>query len=315
MREISDWDPERWLEAAKAQEGSRVRSQENYREAILREFSGDVTGDLLPWSYLHDKFQLRMGEVTCWAGINGHGKSNLLLQSMLYLIPETTVLIASLEMPIPKSARRLLRMASGQEYPSVKFIDQFNDYSFGKLWYYDELDTVDADRIIALTHYAAQELQCKHIVIDSLMKCGLPESGDGARNAEKKFVDTICRTAKNLDVHIHLVVHMRKGQSEEHVPDKFDVMGSSSITNLIDNLVICHRNKRKERELREGKDVDPATYDQSLVVAKQRHGDWEGGLGLYFHGPSQQYVRRQGQAMPWPSAKDAGLRKFYANEV
>ena len=77
------------------------------------------------------------------------------------------------------------------------------------------------------------KLGCKHIVIDSLMKCGI---GEEDYQAQGDFVDKLCWIAKKYDVHIHLVHHMRKGRSEDDIPDKFDVKGASRITDMVDNL-------------------------------------------------------------------------------
>ncbi len=53
-----------------------------------------------------------------------------------------------------------------------------------------------------------------------------------------------------------------------------------------DNIFIVHRNKDKE-----GKEKpDKMIPDQTFRVAKQRHGDWEGKINLWFHSSSTQFV-------------------------
>lgn len=54
---------------------------------------------VLPWSMTHPKFAFRDGEVTLWAGINGHGKSLMLSQVVLSLCAqEQRCCVASFEM-------------------------------------------------------------------------------------------------------------------------------------------------------------------------------------------------------------------------
>jgi twinkle protein len=170
--------------------------------------------------------------------------------------------------------------------------------SFGRnIYIYDQLDTVEAVKILGMVHYAANELKCKHIVIDSLMKCGI--NGDDY-NAQKKFVDRLCWAAKRHNVHIHLVAHVRKAGDETHIPGKFDVSGTADLSNLVDNLFITWANKRREEIgkkmdmglMLEGDEQDyyNKSCDQILAVEKQRDGEWEGKFKFWFHGPSLQFT-------------------------
>jgi len=144
--------------------------------------------------------------------------------------------------------------------------------------------------------YAFSKLGVKHIVIDSLMKCGL---GTDDYNAQKSFVDRLCWIAKTYKGHIHLVHHMRKGRSENDIPDKFDVKGAGEITDMVDNLFIVHRNKGKEQKVEKGESVDELEPDSTLTVAKQRHGEWEGKVALYFDPSSHQYLSGPGGRSEW----------------
>jgi len=259
----------------------------------------DGFGDQLPWERTHTQIRFRPGEVSVWAGINGHGKSLVLGQAMLWMLPDTKVLIASMEMKPEATMERMVKQASGGPEPTFRFIDTFMTWTDDRLWIYDQLDTVESERILGMIHYAAVELQVKHIVIDSLMKCGI---GTDNYNGQKEFVDALCFAAKRHDIHVHLVHHMRKRDKEESMPDKFDVRGASEIVDLVDNLIIVHRNKKKERMLEAGENVSDTFPDAVLGIAKQRHGEWEGRIALWFHKGSQQYTARSiGGVMPWPS--------------
>ena len=109
------------------------------------------------------------------------------------------------------------------------------------------------------------------MVIDSLMKCGVNEDD---LNRQKKFLDDLAVAARDLDIHLFIVAHSRKTASEDDGSSKFDVSGSSDITNLVDNVLSVHRNKKREREMAEG-GIDEKIMSQSpcsVYLLKQRHG-------------------------------------------
>jgi hypothetical protein len=55
--------------------------------------------------------------------------------------------------------------------------------------------------------------------------------------------------------------------------------------------MIISRNKKKERETFNNKGVaDNSIPDAALLVVKQRHGDFEGVIPLWFERHSQQFV-------------------------
>jgi len=54
--------------------------------------------------------------------------------------------------------------------------------------------------------------------------------------------------------------------------------------------VLIARNRIKERETEQNKIADNTQPDTFLITAKQRNGDWEGTLGLWFDKKSQQFT-------------------------
>jgi len=130
------------------------------------------------------------------------------------------------------------------------------------------------------------------------MKCGV---GREQYELQADFVDRLCYAAKAHRIHIHLVHHIRKGDDESRVPNKFDLRGAGEITDLADNVLIVWRNKPKEAKLRNGKatEEDLQKLDALLRVDKQRNGEWEGMVALWHHADSMQYVPDdRTQAMP-----------------
>ena len=261
-------------------------------------------GALLPWSKTHGKIKLRPGELSVWAGVNGHGKSLLLNQVMLHAMQQgQRVVIASLEMPPVWTMRRMVMQAAGRKDPSESYIKDFHEWTENKLWLYNQVGTVDSRIITAVIRYCAKNLKSAgkpmpphHFVIDSFMKCGL---GFDDYNKQKAFIDELTCIVRDYGVHIHLVAHSRKRENESMTMSKFDVKGAGDITDMAHNVFTVWRNKKKEREMaKPNHDEKIEEEPDSIVICdKQRNGGWEGSIGLYFH-ESGQYTSQQGRRLP-----------------
>jgi twinkle protein len=260
-----------------------------------------VAGVLTPWSSLGSDLAFRPGEVTLWGGVNGHGKSAVLGYAMLHAMSAgERACIASMEMKPRSTLERMARQAACVERPTGQYLSLFGKWSDDRLWLYNHVGTVQRDRMLAVSRYCRNELGVTHMVIDSLLKCGIaPDDYAGQKN----FVDSLCSLARDTDLHIHLVHHARKSEKESNVPDKFDLKGAGEITDLVDNVLIVHRNKAKEADLRkdlgdEKREQVLAQSDTVLICAKQRHYTWEGTLKLWFDPASLQFRdQRTGGAM------------------
>ena len=254
-------------------------------------------GATLPWKKTHDFVRIRPGELSIHAGINGHRKSMVTSQIALHLASQgESSCIASLEMKPEATLGRMARQASTSELPSREYINTFLDWADDKICLYDRYDSAPLETILGVAYYAAQELGCRHIIIDSLMKCGI---GTDDYNTQKKFLDQLAICAKKTNAHIHLVAHMRKGRDEYDTPGKFDVKGAGELTDLCDNLFIHWKNRAKEEAIEcQATNMPLSTQqeraldacDQLFIVAKQRHGEYEGQFKLWFHGNSLQML-------------------------
>ena len=231
---------------------------------------------------------LRPSEVSVWAGINGHGKSLLLGQVVLSLAQqEQRCLIASFEMRPEITLARMARQATGMRVPSPYSLQTFQDWKKDHVFLLDHHGMINSEQMLAVCRYASSELKVNHIVIDSLMKC---VKGEDDFNGQKDFVNALCAIAQDVGIHVHLVHHMRKGADEKHLPGKFDLKGSGSITDQVDNVFIVWRNKAKAQDRQENGATDESTPDALLICEKQRNGEWEGRIPLWFEPDSQQYV-------------------------
>ena len=274
---------------------------ENMRENVLDFLYGDnqVFGLNLPWPDFDEKIQFRPGELSVWNGINGHGKSLLLNQVMIGFMKQgARVAIASLELKPEETITRMVSQTFGIKKHELqkKAVEEFFTKANLKLWLYTETGDMKPERVKAMARYVREELKIDHLVIDSLMKCGILE-GDYA--GEKAFINSLQNICKDTGLHIHLVTHSKK-QADEHANiGKFDISGSAALSNIPDNVLTVKRNKKKELDLRiDGQNADLLSkHDAFIVCDKQRHGDWEGIIGLYFH-DSGMYTRQQGRCMP-----------------
>lgn len=274
-------------------EAAYVLPAGNWLQEVLSRFrdGAHVWGARLPWAVVRDYVRVRPREVSIWAGINGHGKSQLLGQVVLGLMAQgERVCIASLEMRPEATMYRMTRQALGRDAPTRERIEAFHTWADNdRLWLYDQQGTVKSDRIIALGRYVSQKLGCTQLVVDSLMKCGI---GVDDYNRQKAFIDELCALAKDTGLHVHLVAHSRKGRSEDDRIGKFDIKGASEITDQADNVFTVWRNKPKERATAQGDHSMAGDPDCVLSCDKQRHGEWEGLVKLWFHRQSMQYTLR-----------------------
>lgn len=258
----------------------------------------------LPWPKTRDSFDFRPGEVTVWAGQNGHGKSLVTSMVCLSLLgQEQKICIASFEMKPHMTVQRMARMYAGMNPFSPEFqgdsgieaidelYDEFGGWVDKRLWIYDQQGTADRELVIGMVRYCATELKLNHVVVDNLAKV---VSGEDDYNAQKAFVDEMTAVARDCQIHIHIVHHLKKPSKETDLPDKNDLKGSGAIADQVDNIVLVWRNKAKEIAIRSGKAGDKVKEpDQVLFVRKQRNyegsGDGEPQIALWFDMDSQQY--------------------------
>jgi twinkle protein len=264
----------------------------------------------LPWPKCNESFEYRRGEVSVYAGQNGHGKTDVTTQVALSLVGQgEKVCVASFEMKPVTTIGRMVRMFAMTNPFSPEFqgndglkaldsiYDDFGQWSDGSLWLYDQTGTAYPDTVLGMVKYCAKELGIGHIFVDSLMKCVKAEDD---YNGQKDFVDQLCAVAKDFDVHVHLVHHLKKPSKEGEMPDKHDTKGSGSITDQVDNLFMVWRNKPKEDSIRaagsqSNKQTEPDSY---LLCRKQRNyegnADGEPMISLWRHRDAGNFVAEPG---------------------
>lgn len=305
-----DIDFERYFEGLQV-DRAKIRRASEWADAVIDRFHGASTEDTWKptgFAKMRGKFDFRPGELSVWAGINKHGKTTLLSNVMLNVMQAgQRVCIASMEMKPVETMAKMTRQAGGTGSPSLAFIRQFHRWTDDKLWVYDHLGRVASARMLALATWVRREMAMDHLVIDSLMKCGI---GVDDLTGQKDFVDGLSTIARDTGLHVHLVCHMRKGENEKAAPDKFSVKGAGEIADMPDNVLIVWKNLRKTDEIAKAeREADETTRaaalkklredpDAFLRVAGQRHHPWEGSFAFWFDTSSQQFLET-----PWENPR------------
>ncbi len=291
MNQIEDID---LLKFRGVQQGQYCKPALDFDES-LRDFArygSKPSGDQLPWVKTQNDIDFLPGRTTIWAGLNKSGKSVIIGQALLGWMEQGAV-IASLEMS-PEST--LHRMAS-QYCSKVPNADDCSRFltSSPKLWIYNKMGAVDRDKILGLIYYSAEHLKAKHIVIDSLMKCGL---GRDDYAEEKRFVENMVNAARDSGIHVHLICHMNKAgfdSADELIGARRYIRGAGEITDMVDACFVLSRNRAKELEMKKAEanhPYDPEIidqYDAYLRLDANRHYGDENTYGLMFNRSSQSY--------------------------
>ena len=248
-----------------------VKRPVDFLEEIFERTQGEesIVGTPMPWSKTINDFRFRMGELTLWSGYNGHKKSMVLGYTALQFIKmNEPVCIASFEMKPVSTIFRMIKQATGSATPDMDDIERFMFWTDKNLYVYNHQGTLSPERLYGVITYCAQELKMKHMIIDSLMRV-IP--GEDSYNEQKNFVTKLCDLAIQLNIHIHLVHHVKKGK-EDDISGRYDAKGSGSISDNVHNSLVVWSNKKENVEL----------PDVIIKCDKQREGEWEGNIGLWF---------------------------------
>lgn len=259
----------------------RVKSAIEYQNELAKRIrQKGAWGDKIGFDCDHS-FRFRPREITIWTGYKGHGKSALLSQALLGFIQQgRKVFVCSPEFPPVELLYRFLVQFLACDDPSEEEASGMLELMAETLWLYDIQSSLKPQDVPALCRWVMEHIKPDHIVIDSLMKCGIAPDD---YPKQKQLVDAIQTVAHQHDVHIHLVAHARKGQSDERPAKLHDIKGASEIADLAENVVSVWRNKPKEQAISMGdlsKTNDP---DALFVVEAQRNcGGWVGTTQLYY---------------------------------
>lgn len=277
-----DEQTQKYIEAYERLEYSaKLHKPMDFQDPLLALTAGKMQGTPLAFE---PRIAFRRGEVTVWASSNGSGKSLLTGQIALQFGDiGLRSAILSFEMSPERTLLRMMRQRLDHK-PTPEDVEPFLKSINNKITLLNYRGAIHENVVFGAMAVAAQEWQCHHIFIDNLMKV---VHGDDDYNAQKDFVEKCTTYARLLGVHVHIIHHTKKLGTEDDEINKFSVKGSGAIIDLVDNAILIQRNRKKERDIEEGRitaggiaDLEEA--DSVLRVVKQRNGDFEGGIPLWF---------------------------------
>ena len=275
---------------------------------------GEVVGYGLPWEKTADKVRFRPGELTLWTGATGSGKSQLLSHCLVAMGEQgARVCIASLEMMPAQLLKRAVKQAGNTDRAPEPYIREIVGWLDEWMWVFGQVGKAGVTRILEVFEYARCRYGCDVFVIDSLMRLGV---GSEDYEGQEKAVFAIVSWAVEKGVHVHLVAHARKENRQNGhstVPDSEDVKGTSEIASNAANILGVWRNRKHEDKIREAQSkADKGDFSADtelrglrdmpgvmLNIAKQRNGDFEGKIGLWFNHETYQYRSAQDSKNGW----------------
>lgn len=278
-----------FIAAAKTKDPEELRLLTEYHSEIMQEFKDTgITGMKLPWSKSYSQLRLRPAEISVWAGVNSHGKSIALSNVAVDGVAQgERFCIASMEMKPRKLGRKMYQQICGHDNPTEAEAQMTLQFLGDHIWLFEAYGTTKSTKILEIFDYARRRYGVTQFIVDSLAKCGF---GEDDYNGQKGFVDKLMEFAGKHNVHVHLVVHMRKREDESKIPGKMDIKGTGAISDMVDNVFIIWRNKPKEDKVAKGDTGLSLDHDAVLNCVKQRETGVEPFIGLHFHKPSCQFI-------------------------
>lgn len=264
--------------------------------------AGQPEGYQTPYDKLRGKLHFRPGEVTLWTGDSGDGKSQILSDCTPGWIAEGAgVCLSSLEMKPAQTLKRMVKQIVGTDRPTAEVIDASLRWASDGLMLYELVGKAKVDLLLETFDYARSKYGCDKFVVDSLMRLGVKSDDyNGQEEVIYRLVDwTIAR-----NVHTHIVAHAKKGDRDRGAPGTQDIKGAMEIGANAFNILSVWRNRKLEDQIAAARyqfktNGDPAsekalddlekTPGVILNVAKQRNGDFEGKVGLWFDQETYRY--------------------------
>lgn len=272
-----------------------LRRASDYKDQVIGLFwptPEQHQGYTVPYPKLNGKLTFRPAELTLWSGASGAGKSQLLSDCIPHWISQKSRLcLASLEMKGEQSLRRLSKQTGGVEQPTTEMIERILHFLDEGLILYEHVGKSSVDTLLDVFDYCRARYGCDQFIIDSLMRLGIASDDyAGQEQAVYKMVDWAVLHA----VHIHLVAHARKGGLDKDIPGTEDIKGASEIGANAFNIITIWRNRSLEDKIfaasqREEKAELAKRPGVIMNIAKQRSGDFEGKIGLWFDPKSYRY--------------------------
>lgn len=283
------------LKSAKEFTPEELNRPSAYTDEVIDLFypkDNEAKGYTMPYERLErEDVHFRPAELTLWSGASGHGKSQVLSDCIPHWMQEGGVVcLASLEMAPRQSLKRLVKQVANVDRPTEGYLRACMGFLDESLLIYNKVGKASVTHMLEIFDYAHSRYGCDIFIVDSLMRLGIASDDyTGQENAVYQMVDWVI----SRNVHIHLVAHARKSERGSGPAATEDVKGASEIGSNAFNIITIWRNREHEEKLAAAEDAELAELQNKpsviLNVAKNRNGDFEGKVGLWFDKETYRY--------------------------
>lgn len=293
---VSKEEIDQCIQNAEGLDPEGLRPASAFTDGVVRLFwpePGDHVGYRTPYKKLGDKLLFRSGELTLWSGDSGAGKSQILSDCIVdWVWQGSRICLSSLEMKGEHTLKRMCKQVVGVDRPTEEYITKALLWLDTGLRIYERVGKAGVEGLLEVFDYARAKYGCDQFVIDSLMRLGV--AGDDYTGQEKAVYQLVGWVIDN-NVHLHLVAHAKKGDRDRGAPETRDVKGAMEVGANAFNIVTVWRNKKHEDAIsaaesdEERREIYESKPGVLMNVDKQRNGDFEGKVGLWFDQATYRY--------------------------
>lgn len=191
------------------------------------------------------------GEISLWSGKNGSAKSTILTQLAINACDDGfKVLLFSGELTLQRVKNWVHLISAGRqftkptEYENLFYVpesigNKIDGWLMDKLFIYNNKYGNEYNQLLIDIEDAVNTNVVDMVILDNVMSIDFDELSQDKNNAQKKAFLGIHKLAEDKNIHIHIVAHPRKSISFLR---KADISGTADMTNISENVFICHRN-------------------------------------------------------------------------
>ena len=193
------------------------------------------------------------GEITVLGALTSIGKTTMVNEIVYHFWKNTKKNIgcAFLEASKGEAVENLLTIHTGhnlslEDRRNIDFDKLHTDIiTDGRIFLLDHHGAVDSDELFIKLRAMVKGSGCEILVIDPLQAAVT----SNANETIDDFMDRLLKLAKETDVSIIVVSHMRKPSlSNPHNVNEYDLKGSGSINQIAFNTILLSRDKMSEDE-------------------------------------------------------------------
>jgi hypothetical protein len=190
------------------------------------------------------------GEISLWSGKNASAKSTILNQLALNAVDlgfKGAIFSGELT-PVRLKNWTHLQSAGRQytkptEYENLFYVpsligEKIDNWLEEKLFVYNNKYGNEYSQLLIDLEAVILEKNLDFLVLDNIMALDFSTASRDKYEAQTKAMLDIDRLADKTNTHIHIVAHPRKAVTFLR---KDDISGTADITNIVDNVFICHR--------------------------------------------------------------------------